>query len=91
MLTRLGPFSMDVQLAGSMVLCRQVDQPGMIGRVGAILGENDVNVSFMTVGRTGPREEAVMAIGVDDAPPSAAVRQIEAMDAIKEAILIDLA
>ncbi|KAJ6969680.1 hypothetical protein NC653_034267 [Populus alba x Populus x berolinensis] len=33
----------------------QVDQPSMIGSVGNILGEENVNVSFMSVGRIAPR------------------------------------
>ena len=32
-LTRVGSFEVDVSLEGSIVLCRQVDQPGVIGTV----------------------------------------------------------
>ncbi|KAB5539160.1 hypothetical protein DKX38_016693 [Salix brachista] len=52
----------------NLVLCRQVDRPGMIGQVGNILGEQNVNVSFMSVGRTAGRRNAIMAIGVDEEP-----------------------
>ncbi|KAK4405197.1 D-3-phosphoglycerate dehydrogenase 1, chloroplastic [Sesamum angolense] len=65
-LTRVGSFEVDVSLEGSIILCRQVDQPGMIGKVGSILAEDNVNVSFMSVGRIAPRKQAVMAIGVDE-------------------------
>ncbi|KAL3726786.1 hypothetical protein ACJRO7_031652 [Eucalyptus globulus] len=66
-LTKVGYFEVDVTLEGSIILCRQVDQPGMIGTVGSILGEENVNVSFMSVGRIAPRKQAVM-FGVDDQP-----------------------
>ena len=51
-LTKVGSFEVDVSLEGSIILCRQIDQPGLIGKVGRILGEENVNVSFMTVNRS---------------------------------------
>ncbi|GJZ34923.1 D-3-phosphoglycerate dehydrogenase 1, chloroplastic-like protein [Tanacetum coccineum] len=66
-LTKVGAFEVDVSLVGNIILCRQVDQPGIIGSVGTILGEEKVNMSFMSVGKT-IRKEAVMAIVVDKKP-----------------------
>jgi hypothetical protein len=36
-LTKVGAFQVDVSLEGSLILCRQVDQPGMIGSIGSVL------------------------------------------------------
>ncbi|KAJ8899976.1 hypothetical protein K2173_024087 [Erythroxylum novogranatense] len=89
-LTRIGLFSVDVSLEGSLILCRQVDQPGMIGQVGNILGEQNVNVSFMSVGRTGKRERAIMAIGVDEAPNKEALKKVGEVSAIEEFVFLKL-
>jgi len=89
-LTKVGSFEVDVSLEGSIILCRQVDQPGMIGRVGSILGEENVNVSFMSVGRIAPRKQAVMAIGVDDQPSKEALRRIGDVPAIEEFVFLKL-
>ena len=51
---------------GNILLTSHIDQPGMIGRVGTILGEADVNISFMHVGRRAPRQQAIMVIGTDE-------------------------
>jgi D-3-phosphoglycerate dehydrogenase len=51
---------------GWLLLCENQDQPGMIGRVGTFLGQHDINISFMRVGRTAVRGKALMAVGVDD-------------------------
>ncbi|MEX2247253.1 MAG: phosphoglycerate dehydrogenase [Dehalococcoidia bacterium] len=51
---------------GWLLLCENQDRPGMIGAVGTFLGEHDINISFMRVGRTGVRGRALMAVGVDD-------------------------
>ncbi|KAL8466471.1 hypothetical protein ACS0TY_035524 [Phlomoides rotata] len=89
-LTRVGPFSVDVSLEGSLILCRQVDQPGMIGQVGNILGGSNVNVSFMSVGRTAKRVKAIMAIGVDEEPDKETLNKIGEVSAIDEFVFLDL-
>ncbi|KAH9297179.1 hypothetical protein KI387_028861 [Taxus chinensis] len=89
-LTKVGAFSVDVSLEGSLILCRQVDQPGMIGKVGSILGSENVNVNFMSVGRTAPRRKAVMAIGVDDEPPKETLKRIGEIPAVEEFVFLKL-
>jgi hypothetical protein len=89
-LTKVGSFSVDVSLEGSIILCRQVDQPGMIGKVGSVLGEENINISFMSVGRISPREHAVMAIGVDDEPPKAVLQKLGGIAAIEELVFLKL-
>ena len=51
---------------GHILLTSHIDRPGMIGRVGTMLGEADVNISFMHVGRKAPRQQAIMVIGTDE-------------------------
>ncbi|KAG2728467.1 hypothetical protein I3760_01G206300 [Carya illinoinensis] len=89
-LTCVGSFAVDVSLEGNLILCRQVDQPGMIGRVGNILGEHNVNVSFMSVGRTHRRKQAIMAIGVDEEPNKETLQKIGGVPAIEEFVFLEL-
>ncbi|KAL8171634.1 hypothetical protein V2J09_023438 [Rumex salicifolius] len=90
-LTRVGEFDgVDVSLEGNLILCRQVDQPGMIGRVGNILGEHNVNVSFMSVGRTRRGKKAIMAIGVDEEPGKEALKLIGEVNAVEEFVFLEL-
>ncbi|KAI3991170.1 hypothetical protein MKX01_022391 [Papaver californicum] len=88
--TKVGSFEVDVSMEGSLILCRQVDQPGMIGTVGSILGDSNVNVSFMSVGRIAPRKHAVMAIGVDDQPSKETLKKIGDIPAIEEFVYLKL-
>jgi len=87
-LTRLGAFPVDISLEGPVLLCRQLDQPGMIGAVGTLLAKDNVNVSYMSVARNGPRSQAVMAIGVDERPSPAALTAIAAVPAIEEVVFL---
>ncbi|KAM4121654.1 hypothetical protein ACB094_01G022200 [Castanea mollissima] len=89
-LIKIGSFPVDVSLEGSLILCRQVDQPGIIGKVGSILAEENVNVSFMSVGRTAPGKQAVMTIGVDEEPSGVALKKIGGIPAIEEFVLLKL-
>jgi D-3-phosphoglycerate dehydrogenase len=65
-LTRLGPYRMDLVPEGRFLVSRHEDRPGMIGRIGTILGESDVNIASMQVGRDAPRGMAMMILTVDD-------------------------
>ncbi|KAK9130203.1 hypothetical protein Sjap_010690 [Stephania japonica] len=89
-LTRVGSFGVDASLEGNVILCRQIDQPGMIGNVGSILGEKNVNVNFMSVGRTGMRQHAIMAIGVDEEPDKDTLKKIGEVPAVEEFVFLSL-
>ncbi|KAJ0024600.1 hypothetical protein Pint_08718 [Pistacia integerrima] len=89
-LTKVGSFGVDVSLEGSLILCRQIDQPGIIGKVGSLLGEENINVNFMSVGRNAPRKQAVMTIGVDEEPSREALKRIGETPAIEEFVFLKL-
>lgn len=89
-LTLVGPYEVDVSLEGNLILCRQIDQPGMIGKVGNILGDTNVNINFMSVGRTFRGKQAIMAIGVDEEPDKDTLEKIGAIPAIEEFVFLEL-
>jgi D-3-phosphoglycerate dehydrogenase len=51
---------------GYMLVTRHEDRPGIIGKVGTILGEADINISSMQVGRQQRRGHALMMLTVDE-------------------------
>eukprot|EP00210_Caulerpa_lentillifera_P004264 g4067.t1 len=84
-LTKLGSFDVDLSLEGSIMLVRQIDQPGIVAACATILSEAGVNVNFMTVCRRGnPGEEAIMAIGVDNEPDPIMLRKIPEVKGVME-------
>ena len=76
-------------LQGVVLLIRQSDRPGLIGAVGTQLATGGVNISFMTVARTGRGEEAIMAIGVDGNPSQDVLRKIPSIEGISEFTIFD--
>lgn len=77
---RLNDFYLDMEpSAPYMLFATHTDQPGMIGRVGTIAGEHDVNISFMEVGREAPRGAATMVVGLDDPVTPAMLADLKAI------------
>ena len=58
--------------------------------MGSILGEENVNVNFRSVGRIAPRKQAVMTIGVDEEPSRDALKKIGAIPAVEEFVFLKL-
>jgi D-3-phosphoglycerate dehydrogenase len=83
-------FSLDRPLVGDVLITHHRDRPGLIGRVGMILGSYDVNVAGMQVGRHHRGGEALMVLSVDDAIPSAALLEILAIDDVNTAYVVSL-
>lgn len=55
----------DVEPTRYMAFFRYEDRPGIIGMVGTILGEGDVNIANMQVGRLAAGGEAIMVMSLD--------------------------
>lgn len=86
-LTKIGSFDVELAVSGSVLLTRQKDQPGIVSAVSTLLAKDDVNISFMTVGRTGKDKEAIMAIGIDSEPTPETVAAIADVKGIVEAVV----
>lgn len=83
-------YSLDVSPKGNILFTRHVDQPGMIGRIGTLLGDAQVNIAAMQVGRKESGGQAVMALSVDKAIPQGVVEEISAVQGITFVRAIDL-
>jgi D-3-phosphoglycerate dehydrogenase len=58
-------FEIDAVAEGTMLLTYHRDVPGMVGRIGTILGEANVNISTMQVARNARGGDAMMVLEVD--------------------------
>ncbi len=67
-------FDFDVVPERHMLFIRNEDQPGMIGKVGSILGDHGINIGNMAVGRGEPGSRAAMAVTVDEPVPEEVLR-----------------
>ena len=89
-LTRLNDYRLDLEPTDVMLITHHRDRPGMIGRIGQTLGEADVNISAMHVARSGPRQDALMILALDEDVPEAALESIRTHEAVADLWLIHL-
>nr|BBH91325.1 phosphoglycerate dehydrogenase [Thermosporothrix sp. COM3] len=82
-IVRVGRYWTDFAPEGRILFCRNLDQPGMIGRVGMVLGKAAVNIRHMDVGPSqrkqqakGTHDTALMVISVDNDIPEWALHEI---------------
>ncbi len=83
-------YRLDLVPSSSLLFTFHRDQPGIIGRVGTLLGKADINISSMHVGRLAPRGEAIMVLTVDEPVPHDVIAEIKALENISQAYSVQL-
>ncbi len=89
-LVRLDDYELEMAPAPAMLVTRHQDRPGMMGRIGIMLGEADINISAMHLGRSAPRSDALMILALDDAVPDAVAARIRELDGVLDVWVVDL-
>lgn len=64
-----------------MLFTEHIDVPGIIGKIGTILGANNINIGFMQVGRS--ERDAVMILSVDSPVNDDILQKIKKIENIK--------
>jgi len=87
-IVRIDGYQIDVVPEGVMLVTTHIDKPGVIGRVGTLLGNHKINIAGMHVGRAGIGKQAVMVLNVDSPIPDDVMKQIAALDGLQTARLV---
>jgi len=83
-------YGMDMRPERYMCFIRYTDVPGVIGKVGSVLGDAGVNIASMQVSRQTIGGEALMGLTVDDEITAEALERIKAVIDATDARFIDL-
>ena len=70
---------------GHILVLAYEDRPGMVGRIGSILGRHNVNIASMHVGRRTRRGRAIVVLLLDDDVPG------EVLDDVTKSVEADFA
>lgn len=87
---RFGALRVDVRPEGKMIVLANTDAPGVIGRVGTLLGKAGVNIADMRVGRRSSHGEAVMVLNVDEAVSAQVREELARLDGIRRVHWVEL-
>jgi D-3-phosphoglycerate dehydrogenase len=85
-----GGFEIDAVPSGAMIVTQHHDVPGMIGRVGTLLGDAQINISTMQVSRNAIGGNAIMILGIDRPADDAtlnALRAVPGMTSVRSLML----
>ena len=85
-ITGLNGFEIDAIPAGPVLLTKHRDVPGMIGKVGTILGNAEVNISAMQVSRNYIGGDAIMILSIDKPASDETRHKITAVDGIHDVL-----
>jgi D-3-phosphoglycerate dehydrogenase / 2-oxoglutarate reductase len=75
-IVQIDQYPVDIAPEGTMLLISHRDKPGIIGRVGTLLGNNQVNIASMQVGRKVIGGSAVMVLSIDKEAPSDVLHEL---------------
>ncbi len=89
-ITRINDYPINLTPARYMLFTSHRDQPGMVAKVAGALGNYDINISTMSVGRRGVRQDAVMVMTLDDPIPQALLSELSQVGGIHTARYVSL-
>jgi D-3-phosphoglycerate dehydrogenase len=89
-LVAINGIAVDMAPTSRMAFLFYEDRPGVIGRVGTLLGESGVNIASMQVGRRKQGGEALMALTVDAGIPAGVLDRVEREIGAHEATFVQL-
>jgi len=83
-------FPINVPPTKYMLFTLHRDMPGIIGKIGSLLGSFNVNIASMQVGRKIVRGDAVMVLSIDDPLPAGILEEIKKEQGIRDAYVVVL-
>ena len=75
---------------GVVLVLENTDRPGMVGRIGTLLGDHGVNIATMSLSRNQEGGTALTVLNLDTAPGEALLAAISASEDIHSAQVIQL-
>jgi D-3-phosphoglycerate dehydrogenase len=88
--TSVDEFPVNVPPNRYMLFTLHRDVPGIIGKIGSLLGNFNVNIASMQVGRKIVRGDAVMVLSIDDPLPEDVLNEIKKVTGIRDAYTVTL-
>jgi len=75
---------------GVVLVLENTDRPGMVGRIGTLLGDGGVNIATMSLSRNQAGGTALTVLNLDSVPTASLLEEIRASDDIHSAQVIEL-
>lgn len=87
-IVRIDEFNVDIVPSSHMLICTHEDKPGMVGKIGTILGKEKINIAGLQLSRRKKGETNLTILNVDTTPSDSAIKKIKEIEGIQEVHLI---
>jgi D-3-phosphoglycerate dehydrogenase len=87
---RFGRVPLEFTPEGRLLVLRSYDEPGVVGRVGTLLGGAGINIADIHLARKDGEEDAWTVLRLDEVPGSELLDRLAALPAVRTVRLIDL-
>ena len=88
-IVRINKFRVDVDPHARILVCPNINRPGVIGTVGTLLGAKQINISGMQVGKTELEGTNLMVLTIDNDIPADVMEAVKAIDGIFDAKIVN--
>lgn len=89
-IVRIADYHVDVVPSGTIIVLKNDDVPGVIGRVGSLLGSHGINIAGYHQARLSKGGEALAAIAVDEHVDNAVREALLGLTEVSRAIVVRL-
>jgi len=89
-IVQISSYAFEADPNGTVLLMLNNDVPGVIGEVGTVLGQHQVNVAEWRLGRDEERHEALSFINLDSTPSADAIAALQLLPAVTKTTLVEL-
>ena len=85
----INDFRVDIKPQARILICPHINRPGVIGRIGTMMGKKNINISGMQVSETDREDTNLMILSVDNDIPQEVIDEIKSYDGIFDAKLVN--
>jgi D-3-phosphoglycerate dehydrogenase len=89
-IVQIDGYWLDFVARGLLLVSEHIEQPGILGRMGTVLGNAGINIHFVQVGRRERGGPGVLVLGLDDPLPPEVLAQVMALPSIRSAWMVRL-
>ena len=89
-IVQINEYGINFVPLGQLLIMGSRDRPGVIGRVGTLLAENDINIASWQTGRAGPGGNTLTVLTLDQPLPEALLQALQALDFVRHARQLEI-
>lgn len=89
-LVEINSIQLEAPAGGNIIFSQNEDVPGVVGKIGTFLGEKNINIASIHLGREKPGGRAIALIAVDQTLDQGLIRQLESIPHIIRAVFVKI-